>query len=978
MSVSIPDFWRLTLESKLLTQGQCQQLATSFGTSQGAATDVQVLAKWLIAQNVISRYQAKVLLAGRPGPFEYGDYKIYDRVESGRLAGWFRAVHAGTNHPVMLKFLTGTAAQNAALWQHIRSFVPATAHPNLVRFYEAVDLGSYKFLVCEDLRGQSLAEHLQSSGALPADEACRVAQLAANGLGHLHQSGRPHGDPRPKNVWLGTTGNVKVLAEPDVPVGAPNFSQADGNGELLARAEYLAPEYLQAGKTPDHLTDIYALGCSLYESIAARPPFAGGTVQEKMQRHAAEGIQPLDSAGAPQQVGQAVAYMMAKNPQVRYQQAADVVQQLGQFVGAAQANYKPTAAPATLPNYEAALAQKQQAAVAQPAHPAAIPATPQPAVQASRPAAAAAPVVKTAPPVVTAKKRKPSGTSGVNAERIARGKARRKNNLIMYGSAIGVAAILLIIGVIVLSRMGSGNAPQQPPVVAEANPDPVPEVASTGGNAKGDPPTEGDGGGAVEEASLVVEDDGTLLWASPTAGTVIEPKLVPGGARILIMLRPEKMLAEQEGERVLQALGPDFAAARTAWEGAAGFALSDIDRLTLSVHPNEGQFPKVCSVVQLASPADVDAMLSKWGNPSPVDGLASVYQKGATAYYIPSDGEGQVFVMGPLDSEIKSLVEGDVPPMPRDLGRLLRSSDDERHVTVLFDRNFFHTGGSQLFTGPRAKALDQLDWFFGDGVKAGLVSMHFGEPFYFEFRAQNDVTIDPQTLALNLRERADTIPKAIEDYLIKVDPPAYWARVKGRIRDMVYEWHDNTRSGVDMDQATINSALPAVAASNLAVAGEMLVTLNPGGGPVGVVAAGPSVPKTIEELLKSPISLQFGSNDMILAMQELEGTVKDTFKGLPFQFKVKIMGTHLQLEGITQNQRINDFDMQGAKLADVLTSMVRKANPITTVKDPSEVDQKLIWVVAPDPADASKKIILITTRKSAEGNYTLPEVFRPK
>ena len=81
MSVSIPDFWKLLIESQLLTREQCQHLATQFGGSQGAANDVQVLAKWLISQNVISRYQAAVVLAGRAGPFCYGDYKIYERVE---------------------------------------------------------------------------------------------------------------------------------------------------------------------------------------------------------------------------------------------------------------------------------------------------------------------------------------------------------------------------------------------------------------------------------------------------------------------------------------------------------------------------------------------------------------------------------------------------------------------------------------------------------------------------------------------------------------------------------------------------------------------------------------------------------------------------------------------------------------------------------------------------------------------------------
>ena len=147
----------------------------------------------------------------------------------------------------------------------------------------------------------------------------------------------------------------------------------------------------------------------------------------------------------------------------------------------------------------------------------------------------------------------------------------------------------------------------------------------------------------------------------------------------------------------------------------------------------------------------------------------------------------------------------------------------------------------------------------------------------------------------------------------------------------------------------------------------------------GSATAAKPLPKTIEELLNSPVTLSFGSNDMVIAMQELESAVnRDTYQGLPFEFKVTIMGTHLQMEGITKNQRINDFDMKNAKLSDILTSMVRKANPVTTVKDPSEIDQRLIWVVAPDPDNPSNKIVLITTRKSADGKYDLPDVFRPK
>ena len=142
--------------------------------------------------------------------------------------------------------------------------------------------------------------------------------------------------------------------------------------------------------------------------------------------------------------------------------------------------------------------------------------------------------------------------------------------------------------------------------------------------------------------------------------------------------------------------------------------------------------------------------------------------------------------------------------------------------------------------------------------------------------------------------------------------------------------------------------------------------------------AQPSGPKTIDEVLKSKITLSFPEFDLNLAMQEAQDTVLTDFKNLPFKFKILIVGGDLEEEGITRNQKVVDFNMQDATVADVLTAMVRKANPVTTVTDPSEKDQKLLWVVAPDPGDSSNKIVLITTRKVAEQKYTIPEIFRPK
>ena len=92
-------------------------------------------------------------------------------------------------------------------------------------------------------------------------------------------------------------------------------------------------------------------------------------------------------------------------------------------------------------------------------------------------------------------------------------------------------------------------------------------------------------------------------------------------------------------------------------------------------------------------------------------------------------------------------------------------------------------------------------------------------------------------------------------------------------------------------------------------------------------------------------------------------------------FRIKILGDDLKLDGITRNQQIRDFQQNDKTVAEILTALVMKENPITTVESPSEPDQKLLWVVGPDPADG-KEAILITTRQVATEKYDIPQEFR--
>jgi len=94
------------------------------------------------------------------------------------------------------------------------------------------------------------------------------------------------------------------------------------------------------------------------------------------------------------------------------------------------------------------------------------------------------------------------------------------------------------------------------------------------------------------------------------------------------------------------------------------------------------------------------------------------------------------------------------------------------------------------------------------------------------------------------------------------------------------------------------------------------------------------------------------------------------------EFRIKIIGPDLQLDGITRNQQIRGFDVQDSTLSRILTQLVVKANP-NQVEDPSDPGQKLVWVLAPNPDGADPdEIVLITTRRAAEANdYQLAEPF---
>jgi len=838
MLATIPEFWQLLADSRLVTAEQHQQLMASFGQVRGAVTqgNARTLAEWLISRGVLTRYQTMVLMAGRSGPFVYGDYKLYDRLESGSLAGMFRAVHVPTQHPVVLQFLTGPATQDPRQWAALASQlqVHSTAqHPHLQRCFEAVDLTSYRFLVVEDLRGQGVDQLLAGGQRLAPAEACRIIRCAALALMPLQQRGVMHGDIRPARLWLEQGGNVKLLREP-VSGFTPVFLSTPDAAELLGpRADYLAPEFLQEGTAPDALTDIYALGCTLYELLAGQPPFPGADLRTKMHQHATQPIQSLDAIGVPQPLSQVVAYLMAKNPAVRYQHLNQVIVQISPFVDSSRLNLASPKPPATLAAYERAIQQRQSNAAAAGTGRSTLPGM-SPAGRGTAGSVGVRPVTTT-PAAGTGTPAATGGGSSVLKSR-QRHKPAQQQLFFKIGIAGGVVLLLLI--VLIWLNSSPRRAPVKPRGGASSGRAPALTDGPAAGSA-GEPDQAAATDGGPPE---FVTDGGEQPWPSPTDGQPVSLRYLPPGAQVFLIVRPADLLAHPEGPRILQALGPAFARTQAAWEAAAGLPLSEMEQLIVSFHDAGDPLPRQTLVVRPQTPVAKESLLQKWGNPAAASPDAEEYRgSGGWSYLLPAGAADGVFVVGRPDQIREIHAAQSAPPaIPVAMEKLLKTSDDRRHLTVLFTpnelvSNFCRDGRPWSLCAPR-QVREPLDWLLGDGMQAVSFSVHVAEASYAELRFVPRLGAMPGVNPVaEFPGRLQQMPDLVERHVAGSNSQGRLAAM--RYPQMLRFLHAHSRIGVENNLAVVNVSLPASAIHDLVLATQIALSTSPSSGAAASSAA---------------------------------------------------------------------------------------------------------------------------------------------
>jgi WD40 repeat protein len=263
-------------------------------------------------------------------------YRVLRLLGAGGMGAVYLAEHRVMRRLVALKVINCAYMTSAPARERFRREVRAAArlsHPNVVTTHDAEDAGETHFLVMEYVEGTDLGRLVQERGPLPVDRACEYVRQAALGLQHAFEQGMVHRDLKPHNLMLTPDGRVKILDFGLAYFASEAAAGVTGTGLVLGTADYIAPEQADNPHKADIRSDIYSLGCTLYQLLAGRPPFPTGTPLQKLMAHVNKNAQPLTQLrdDLPEGLMLVLERMMAKHPKQRYQTPAEVALALEPF-----------------------------------------------------------------------------------------------------------------------------------------------------------------------------------------------------------------------------------------------------------------------------------------------------------------------------------------------------------------------------------------------------------------------------------------------------------------------------------------------------------------------------------------------------------------------------------------------------------------------------------------------------------------------
>ena len=266
-------------------------------------------------------------------------YTIQHELGRGGAAFVFLAHDLKHERPVAIKVLRPEIAVLLGAERFLREirFAAQLQHPHIMPLFDSGEAGGSLYYVMPYVPGQSLRQRLAREGQLPVDEALRITRDVCDALSYAHGQDIVHRDIKPENILLNASHALVAdfgLARAIAAAGGEKLSES---GMTVGTPAYMSPEQAGAEFRIDGRSDVYSLGCVLYEMLAGAPPFTGPSAQALLARHALDPVPPLRTVrrSLPEHVEQAVMKALEKVPADRFATA-------GQFTAALARQGKPS------------------------------------------------------------------------------------------------------------------------------------------------------------------------------------------------------------------------------------------------------------------------------------------------------------------------------------------------------------------------------------------------------------------------------------------------------------------------------------------------------------------------------------------------------------------------------------------------------------------------------------------------------------
>lgn len=255
-----------------------------------------------------------------------GRYAVGELLGRGGMAEVYLATDRVLDRPVAVKVLGGWLANDGTFVERFRREALASArisHPGLVAVFDAGSEDRVQYIVMEHVPGETLADAIRSQGRVLPERATGIAASVADALGMAHAAGIVHRDVKPANVMLTPDGRTKLM---DLGIARSIAGESITRASsILGTAGYVSPEQAR-GDRVDHRSDIYSVGCVLYEMLTGRQPFEAADPVAVAYKHVHDTPVPPTSLepSVPPELEAVTLRAMEKDPAARFQSVAEM------------------------------------------------------------------------------------------------------------------------------------------------------------------------------------------------------------------------------------------------------------------------------------------------------------------------------------------------------------------------------------------------------------------------------------------------------------------------------------------------------------------------------------------------------------------------------------------------------------------------------------------------------------------------------